>query len=149
MRIFLAIWIFAIGSSVFASEQAWKQFPYQDPASDIVFPRDEGSHGSFLEWWYAVLHLKGKTSGDQYSVLVSHFNNQIRFFTVTNLTKQKHTSGATLGILNSPKGFLDLTQKTKYGTDRFKSVGPFDYEIETHYQGMNLNVTLNAKTTLP
>ena len=146
MKKILIILIIAAVYSVSAGAQSWKTYPYQAPGSQIQFPKDEGGHSGFpnLEWWYAVMHLKGKNSGDQYSVLVTHFNNGLRFFTVTNLTQQKHTSGATFGFLSSPKGNLDLIHKTKYGSDHFKSVGAFDYMIQTHYEDMDLNVALSA-----
>ena len=102
---------------------AWKFYPYQDPGSEIVFPKDEGNHYGILnmEWWYSVMHLKGQTSGDRYAVLVTHFNNQIRLFTVTNLDKKVHTSGATMGLLNSASGHLELSHRTKYGKDIFRT----------------------------
>ena len=141
----------AVVQPLFASD--WKHYPYQDPKSQIVFPDDEGRHQGLvnMEWWYSVMHLKGQTSGDRYAVLVTHFNNQIRLFTVTNLDKNTHTSGAALGNLDAAFGHLDLTHTTKYGTDIFRTQRdnagngvPFEYEIQTHYDKMNLDVQLRS-----
>ena len=132
----------------------WKFYPYKDPGSQIVFPKDEGRHIGVpnMEWWYSVMHLRGETSGDRYAVLVTHFNNQIRLFTVTNLDKKVHTSGATMGLLNSSFGRLDLTHRTKYGKDIFRTkkdekgkLIPFEYEIQTHHDKMNLSVQLKSQ----
>lgn len=132
---------------------SWKHYPYQDPHSTIRFPEDEGGHKMIpnLEWWYTVIHAKGEESGESYSILVTHFNNHFRFFTVTNLDRKQHISGTTVGQLNSKIGFLDLQHKTKYGIDIYRSrvdsnnqLIPFEYEIKTHHKRMNLDVTLSG-----
>lgn len=153
MRVaFVFICLLFIGL-VSAGELAWKKYPYQDPASTIRFPHDEGSHKMIpnLEWWYTVIHATSEDSGERYSILVTHFNNQVRFFTVTNLDRKVHISGTAVGQLKSAEGFLDLKHKTKHGTDIYRSrkdgsgkLIPFEYEIKTHYDRMNLDVTLSA-----
>lgn len=125
----------------------WKQYPYQDPNSSIRFPEDEGTHNIVkgLEWWYVVIHAQGETTKDRYSILVSHFNNQTRFFNVTNITKKHHVIGSTFGVLKSQKGYLDLSHKTPHGIDILKTkknsqgeLIPFQYEMKTHFRDMLL-----------
>lgn len=137
----------------FATEPSWKKYPYQDIASTIRFPEDEGSHKMIpnLEWWYTVIHATSEDSGERYSILVTHFNNHVRFFTVTNRDRKLHISGTALGLLNSAEGSLDLKHKTKHGTDIYRSrkdqagkLIPFEYEIKTHHERMNLDVSLKA-----
>lgn len=133
--------------------KSWKKYPYHQSGSKIHFPKDEGKHSMFpnLEWWYTVIHATGETTGEHYSILVTHFNNRFRFFTVTNLERKQHISGTTQGKLESKKGYLDLKHKTKYGTDIFRSkkdlngeLIPFEYEIKTHHDKMKLEVSLSA-----
>ena len=68
----------------------WKTYPYSDPHSKIVLPKDEGAHQPLLglEWWYVVIHAVGETTGNKYSILVTHFNNEFRFFTVTECHRE-------------------------------------------------------------
>ncbi|MBT3980800.1 MAG: hypothetical protein HOE90_05555 [Bacteriovoracaceae bacterium] len=136
-----------------AYSQTWKNYPYQSKKSSIVFPDDEGNHPWVpdLEWWYVVMHVKGDISGDQYSILVTHFNNLFRFFTVTNVTKKTHSSGTAMGILKASTKRLDLTQNTKFGKDymRTKKDGagnliPFEYELKTHHKDMNVMASLRS-----
>ncbi len=134
---------------LFSQASDWKTYPYTDPNSKIVFPKDEGSHSIIfptgLEWWYVVIHAVGETTGDKYSILVTHFNNQFRFFTVTNVTQKTHLSGTTLGLVNSKAGYLDVTQVTQYGTDFMRckkdqsgNLVPFEYEFETNHSDMHI-----------
>ena len=134
--------------------QDWKNYPYHENGSKIFFPKDEGRHTMFpnLEWWYSVIHAQGEITGERYSILVTHFNNRFRFFTVTNLDRKSHISGTTMGKLIAKKGYLDLKHKTKYGTDIFRSVKsskgeliPFEYEIKTHHDQMELDIILKAQ----
>lgn len=135
------------------ASDTWKKYPYQAPNSSIRFPEDEGKHTMLpnLEWWYTVIHATSETSGERYSILVTHFNNLFRFFTVTNLDRKYHISGTTMGQLKSQVGFLNIQHKTKYGTDIYRSrkddngqLVPFEYEIKTHHDRMNLNVSMKA-----
>lgn len=121
------------------------------PGSVIRFPQDEGTHHTIkgLEWWYVVVHATGKVTGDRYSILVSHFNNQARFFNVTNITQKTHVTGSTFGYLKSKEGYLDLTHHTPHGTDFLRNsrqedgtLIPFHYEMQTHYKGLKLNAKL-------
>jgi predicted secreted hydrolase len=140
---------------IFSHASDWKAYPYTDPNSKIVFPNDEGAHGIIfpkgLEWWYVVIHAVGETTGDKYSILVTHFNNQFRFFTVTNVTQKTHKSGTVMGILNSKQGSLDLKHITQYGTDYMRSkkdpngnLVPFEYEFETNHSDMHIKAELKS-----
>lgn len=133
--------------TTYADAHHWKQYPYQDPNSTIRFPEDEGTHNIVkgLEWWYVVIHAQGRITKDRYSILVSHFNNQTRFFNVTNVTKKSHVIGTTFGVLKSQKGYLDISHETPHGVDILKtkknSLGeliPFQYEMKTHFRDMRL-----------
>ncbi len=119
----------------------------------ITLPRDEGRHSPLpeLEWWYVVYHVKGEITGNSYSILVTHFNNFFRFFTVSNISEKKHYSGTTLGSLKAQKNYLDLEQHTPYGIDVFKNkkdssgaLLPYQYFMETNHNTMHLSASLKA-----
>lgn len=149
--IFILIALFFL--PVLSHANDWKAYPYNNPDSKIVLPDDEGSHAPLLglEWWYVVIHAVGETTGDKYSILVTHFNNEFRFFTVTNVTQQTHKSGTTLGVLNSKHGSLDIKQITQYGTDYMRNkkdsngnLVPFEYEFETNHSDMHIKGELKS-----
>lgn len=153
LRSVVLLFSFFIVTSAYSNDLSWKKYPYHQKGTDIHFPKDEGKHSMVpnLEWWYSVIHARGETTNERYSILVSHFNNHFRFFTVTNLDRESHISGTAIGRLRSKKGHLDLTQKTKYGIDFFRNkkdtngnLIPFEYEIKTHHQKMKLEMSLNA-----
>ncbi|MEO7313821.1 MAG: lipocalin-like domain-containing protein [Ginsengibacter sp.] len=74
MKKWLFIFLLVIFSSQYAHSQDWKSFPYTPPGSKISFPKDEGRHGKEpIEWWYISGHLKGKTSGKSYSIMLTYF----------------------------------------------------------------------------
>ncbi len=135
--------------------QNWKQYPYTPTGTDIIFPEDEGKHFTVpnLEWWYTVINAKGETTGDKYSILVTHFNNQIRFFTIANITKKAHTSATRIGRLISTPGELDLVHRIDNHHDIFRhkkdqkgNLIPFEYIVKTKdsEKGMKLYVELKA-----
>jgi predicted secreted hydrolase len=154
MKKWIYIFITLLFFLPFTSHAAdWKTYPYNNPDSKIVFPDDEGSHAPVLglEWWYVVIHAVGETTGDKYSILVTHFSNQFRFFTVTNVTQQTHKSGTTLGLLNSKHGSLNVKQTTQYGTDYMRTrkdsggnLIPFEYEFETNHSDMHIKGQLKS-----
>ena len=155
--VIIIVWLFL---PLFSSASDWKKYPYSHPDSEIVFPRDEGNHSIIfpagLEWWYVVVHAVGETTGNKYSILVTHFNNEIRFFTVTNVTKKTHKSGTTAGALLSKRGSLDLKHFTPYGTDYMRSkkdrsgnLIPFEYELETNHSDMHIKAELKYKLFVP
>jgi len=57
-----------------ALSQEWKVYPYAPAGSLISFPEDEGRHpGEAMEWWYMAGHLKGESTGQAYSFMLSYF----------------------------------------------------------------------------
>ena len=150
-RITFIFFILLLGGPLLGVE--WKKYPYHEPGSSIIFPRDEGSHRAVanLEWWYVIFHAKGKITGHDYSILVTHFNNTFRFFTITDLTEKTHESGTTRGKLETHSQHMDVNQYTRYGHDFFRvkkdtkgTLIPFEYELETHYTDMYLKADLVA-----
>ncbi|MCC6277293.1 MAG: hypothetical protein IT289_05185, partial [Oligoflexia bacterium] len=131
----------------------WKQYPYYPKQANLSFPKDEGAHkAKLLEWWYVVIHAKGETTGDEYSILVTHFSNRFRFFDVTNISANVHLSGTTNGRIKAAEGYLDVRQQTPWGTDimrtkRTQAGGliPFEYEMLTHHSSMGLQAELVAQ----
>jgi len=89
------------------ADSEWKQYPYQAPGSDILFPQDEGRHIMFpnLEWWYLVIHAKGETTGHDYSILVTHFNNKFRFFSISDINEGTHLNHTALSDVEREKFF--------------------------------------------
>lgn len=135
-------------------ESNWKNYPYHPEGSKIEFPSDEGGHPWIpgLEWWYYVIHAKGQISGDRYSILVTHFNNLFRFFTVTNITQKTHFGSTAIGPLKAKLNHLNLIQSTKYGEDFLRTqenaqgtLIPFEYELGVSGEKMSLQGTLVAK----
>lgn len=131
----------------------WKKYPYFPERALLSFPYDEGSHPDIpgLEWWYYVFHAKGKITGNRYAILVTHFNNQIRFFTVTNLDTNEHISGTSGGPLLANKGHLNLRHHTPYGIDfvqtkrdKLGRLVPFSYEMATHHDEMELKAEMKV-----
>lgn len=147
MRVILFILLII---SFTVSAGSWKKYPYQAEGTDIVFPKDEGSHKPQigLEWWYYVIHAKGMLSGDRYSILVSHFNNHIRFFSITNVDTGEHENSSELGWLSSKKKKLDLTHKTKHGKDTLKTVAPFEYSANVFGKEIELDANM-ISTKIP
>ena len=155
---FLLTVIFLLSSCLSQAQSLdWKHYPYQAQNTTISFPKDEGAHPWIpgLEWWYVVIHAKGEITGDDYSILVTHFNNLFRFFTVTNTTKKTHESSTVMGVLNAKMGHLELTQNTSYGTDYMRTTGSgngqqdqldaFEYDFLTHGKEMNLQGHLSSQ----
>lgn len=153
MKIIKIIFIFIFSLKTIYANEYWKKYPYHQKNSKIYFPQDEGRHDSFpnLEWWYTVIHAKGEITKDRYAILVTHFNNRFRFFTVANLDRKTHLSATALGKLEAKRGYLDLKHTTKYGTDIFRNrkgingrLIPFEYEIKTHHSRMNIDLNLRS-----
>lgn len=135
------------------SSANWRQYPYQANGSDIVFPQDEGRHHGFpnTEWWYTVIHATGITTQHEYSILVTHFNNRFRFFTISDLTNKMHHSETKLGKLKSKSGSLNLLHYIEDTPDYFRSkkdihgeLIPFTYEFATHAPNMKLQANATA-----
>jgi predicted secreted hydrolase len=98
----------------------WKNYPYQPPGTDIVFPTDEGSHDTDqfpIEWWYANFHLTGQTTGQEYGSFVAFYQIQstiiekqeIRFFSISDVAAEKTHTNTQIGTLTASNDRLDLS----------------------------------------
>jgi predicted secreted hydrolase len=150
-KLFIITLVF-LSSTIGAQE--WKQYPYQNPNSNILFPDDEGIHydSGGLEWWYVVMHVRGMVSGNKYSILVTHFNNLVRFFTITNISTKEHESGTSYGPIVASNKYLNVKQITPHGIDYMRTqkkdngdLIPFEYELKTHYETMSLKAKIKSK----
>lgn len=123
-----------------------REYPYHLSGTTITFPQDEGAHPgiSALEWWYTVMHVKGKTTGHEYSILITHFSNEFRFFNITDLTADKLISATTQGKVKSKIGELNLSQETPYGLDTWVTTKPFEYDLFTHGEKTELQTHLTV-----
>ncbi len=100
-------------------EAYWKQYPYQPPGTEIIFPIDEGSHETSefpIEWWYANFHLTGQTTGMEYGAFVAFYKIQtpiaekkeIRIFSISDITAEETYTNAKIGTLTTSTDHLDL-----------------------------------------
>jgi predicted secreted hydrolase len=99
-------------------EMSWKDYPYQPPGTDIVFPKDEGSHDKeyAIEWWYANFHLTGQ-SGNEYGAFVAFYQIQstvaekqeVRIFSISDVESEKTYTNAQIGTLVASNDHLDLS----------------------------------------
>lgn len=54
--------------------QSWNTYPYHQNGSVLTFPNDEGYHpGEVVEWWYTNAHIKGDSTGTDYSYMLTYF----------------------------------------------------------------------------
>jgi len=86
--IFTIIFIVLI-NTIYAQE--WKKYPYSPDKSKISFPIDEGYHSAEpTEWWYTFAHLKGQTTGTDYTMMLTFISrdtlifNGLRIFNLSN-----------------------------------------------------------------
>ncbi len=70
----LILIVLALWTCTAVRAQDWRVYPYTPAGSLISFPADEGWHpGEPTEWWYIAGHLKGESSGDAYSFMLTYF----------------------------------------------------------------------------
>jgi len=128
----------------------WKKYPYHPPGTDIVFPNDEGVHNIYqfpIEWWYVNFHLIGQTTGQEYGSFVAFYKIQttiaekqeIRIFSISDITSEKMYSNAQIGTLEASSNHLDLS--FKYIADYYEETNVYDYGCN-QYQ-----ITQNQETT--
>ena len=109
----------------------WKNYPYQPPGTDIIFPTDEGAHDTCkypIEWWYANFHLTGQTTGREYGAFVAFYKikttvaetREIMIFSISDIAIEKTYTNVKLGTLTTCPDYLDLS--FEYITN--------DYEID-------------------
>ncbi|MEN8187524.1 MAG: lipocalin-like domain-containing protein [Bacteroidota bacterium] len=143
-RIFL---LFIFFSTIICKSQTWKTYPYTPTESLISFPKDEGHHASEpIEWWYTTGHLKGKSTGTNYSYMLSYFFYTYQGFDgfrILNITnddtgeKYFNTSPVKYDVLSEDKLqiqassalFLPKTEKWKNKEDGNNKIIPFEYTI--------------------
>jgi len=98
----------------------WKNYPYQPPGTDILFPTDEGAHDTCkypIEWWYANFHLTGQTTGREYGAFVAFYKIQttvaetreIMIFSISDIAIEKTYTNVKLGTLTTCPDYLDLS----------------------------------------
>ena len=127
--------------------QDWKTFPYQPAGSLISFPKDEGRHANEpVEWWYISGHLQGKTTGKDYSVMISYFHYPALGydgFRILNITDETNGSffqdTKPVHYTSMATDYLDIQAKVAAGGNEFwknkKDFGnklvPYEYQIST------------------
>lgn len=158
---FLSIAILAF--SFFSDAQAWKSYPYSEKGSAITFPADEGYHpGNPVEWWYTNAHITGKTTGTNYSYMLTYFHypksgyDGYRIFDMSNETSGQfitETQPCKYSILS--QDHLNIQANTGiYGTtkeqwstltDTSNNLLPFQYHVKaTSSQGGAIDLVYTA-----
>lgn len=142
---------------LYVHSQDWKSYPYEPEGSLISFPVDEGRHTSEpVEWWYSIGHLKGETTGTNYSYMLTYFYMNyppyqgFRIFNVTNEDNGQFFSDVQpVTYATLAEDSLNLVVKTGFlgaGTETWKNKTnaagkiPFEYEIsaQSQYGALNL-----------
>lgn len=141
--------------SVSVFSQSWKTYPYKPKKSVISFPIDEGRHiDEPVEWWYTSGHLKGETSGRNYSYMLSYFyypTGPIDGFRILNISDDDkgvfHHEMQLLTYSELATDKLDLQVKkldgnTELWKNKYKGtdVVPFEYEIKAASADVVLNL---------
>ena len=138
--------IFVFFSIFICKSQTWKTYPYTPDGSLISFSKDEGQHISeSVEWWYTNGHLKGQTTGNNYSYILSYFYypylgfDGFRILNVSNdSTGEKffNTSPLKYNILSdenlqiqASSAFLPKTENWKTKDDGNNNLIPFEYSL--------------------
>ncbi|PNX52736.1 MAG: hypothetical protein BV458_08055 [Thermoplasmata archaeon M9B2D] len=129
----------------------WKNYPYQPPGTDILFPTDEGAHDTCkypIEWWYANFHLTGQTTGREYGAFVAFYKIQttvaetreIMIFSISDIAIEKTYTNVKLGTLTTCPDYLDLS--FEYITN--------DYETDdqTISEIFDTNLLINGHTAI-
>jgi len=72
VKLLKAILLLFLATSAYS--QDWLSYPHTPAGSLISFPADEGRHPSeAVEWWYVAGHLRGESTGNPYSFMLSYF----------------------------------------------------------------------------
>lgn len=143
-----------------AQPQSWKTYPYNQEGSLLYFPRDEGFHpDESTEWWYINGHVKGETSGIEYSFMLSYFYQPkypvdgARIFSISDETNKlyytqtlycdyKNLSRDRLNIVALPIGGVE--EKWLNIQDNFGNYKPFEYQIFAASQVGSIGITCSA-----
>lgn len=109
------------------------------------FPRDEGRHKYFVEWWYANFHVTGLSTGINYGIMVAYFNNGIRLACITNETGQEYYAYTTLGTTLVSFRKLNLYHLSKNKIDRwYQDDLEFCYKWQANFQANKLDLFMEA-----
>ncbi|MBN2634522.1 MAG: T9SS type A sorting domain-containing protein [Bacteroidales bacterium] len=156
----LIILILLFVTSLSASAQDWKIYPYKPAGSLLSFPADEGRHPSEpTEWWYTSGHLTGLTTGKHYSYMLSYFYSPLSIFDgfrIFNISDDdlglfynesqalNYNILATDSLNIEAQIFQGGTETWHNKTDaRGKSL-PFEYELSAASPGRSLRLEYNA-----
>lgn len=64
------------------SSDGIEKYPYGPP--QVSFPVDEGSHSSFIEWWYGNFTLESQ-DGHRYGAMVAYFQPPLRIISISDI----------------------------------------------------------------
>lgn len=140
--------------------QDWKTYPLAPAGSLVVFPQDEGRHSNEpIEWWYVSGHLRGETTGSDYSFMVSYFHYPAYIFDgfrILNISNDDNeyfysdTQAVNYNICSTDSLNLEVNVFGS-GTEIFKNITaqdgnalPFEYELSTNPGPASLSLTLDA-----
>ncbi|HHH54367.1 MAG TPA: carotenoid 1,2-hydratase, partial [Bacteroidetes bacterium] len=139
--------------------QEWKNYPYSPNNSLISFPNDEGRHiEEPTEWWYVFSHLKGKSSGNDYTFMLTFFYRDtlifdgLRIFNITNEnTGEFFPDFKPVNYIKNEEDHLEIvanlqdhieTWKTK--KDSTGKLIPFEYSLHASSKDAVLDIDMNV-----
>lgn len=168
----LLLIVLALWTCTAVRAQDWHVYPYTPAGSLISFPADEGRHpGEPTEWWYMAGHLKGESSGDAYSFMLTYFyypgdtlGISYDGFRILNLANDD--SGVifteTMPVLNYrdlatdhlhlDAGLINLVDESwVHREEPPGTLVPFEYEISATaaHGGLNLSTVLQKRPLIP
>jgi predicted secreted hydrolase len=141
-------------------EPSWKQYPYQPPGTQIMFPTDEGSHETSeypIEWWYANFHLIGQKTGHEYGAFLAFYKIQssiaekkeVRIFSISDISNEKTYTNVQIGTLTASSDHLDLSFKYITNEDAVKNQTVSNPEIENIFSQSQETSTKTINQTNP
>lgn len=150
---FLALFVFSIN----CYSQVWKTYPYNPAGSLISFSLDEGYHSSEnIEWWYTTGHVTGKSTGTNYSYMLSYFYypylgfQGFRILNITNDDTGEHffdTNPVNYEQLATDKLQIQASSiflpKTEYWNNKFdgnNQIIPFEYLLFASTNDTEINL---------
>ncbi|MDZ7311060.1 MAG: T9SS type A sorting domain-containing protein [candidate division KSB1 bacterium] len=86
-----------------AHAQDWKTYPYHPAGTAISFPKDDGNHREYYEWWYFNFHLTDSLQGKKFSGMIAIFDLPLPF-RILNIANE--TDGVFTSIVN-PNSLFD------------------------------------------
>ena len=157
MKLQKYIFLFFVFLSFYCPAQEWKKYPYTPNGSLISFSLDEGYHSAEeIEWWYTTGHIKGNSSGTNYSYMLSYFYypylgfQGFRILNITNDDTGEHifdTKPVNYDILATDKlhiqvssSFLPKTESWKNKIDGNNKIIPFKYLLSSSTSNTEINL---------